>query len=91
MITEFIFCCALPGAGKSTYIESHYDDSYDIVSADEIKKTLPGYDPENPEAVHEESVQLARKVIFDMCKDTHDHKVILDGGGINNHYNVSII
>lgn len=91
MITEFIFCCALPGAGKSTYIESHYDDSYDIVSADEIKETLPGYDPENPEAVHEESVQRARKVIFDMCKDTHDHKVILDGGGINNHYNVSII
>lgn len=81
----------LPGAGKSTYLKSHYDDSYDVVSADEIKKTLPGYDPENPEIVHEESVQLARKVIFDMCESPDERKVILDGGGINSHYNVSII
>lgn len=91
MITEFIFCCALPGAGKSTYIEKHYGDDYEIVSADEIKKTLPGYTPQNPEVVHEQSVQLARERIFEMCRDSNHHKVILDGGGINNHYNVSII
>ena len=92
MITEFIFCCALPGAGKSTYLKSHYDNTYDIVSADEIKKILPGYDPENPEAVHEESVQRARSAIFAMCETPlGEFKVILDGGGINNHYNVSII
>lgn len=91
MITEFVFCCALPGAGKSTYISQHYDDSYIIVSADEIKKELWGYDPEHPELVHEESVQAARERIFELCNDSEEHKVILDGGGINNHYNVSII
>lgn len=91
MITEFIFCCALPGAGKSTYIEKHYRGSHEIVSADEIKKTLPGYTPQNPEVVHEQSVQLARERIFEMCRDSESHKVVLDGGGINNHYNVSII
>lgn len=91
MITEFIFCCALPGAGKSTYLKEHYDNSYSVVSADEIKKTLSGYDPENPESVHEQSVQLARNTIFIMCESVSKYKVILDGGGINNHYNVSII
>lgn len=91
MISEFVFCCALPGAGKTTYLEQHYDDSYTVISADEIKKALPGYDQEKPELVHEESVQAARKGIFDLCDCAESYKVILDGGGINNHYNVSII
>lgn len=91
MITEFIFCCALPGAGKSTYIANHYDKSYIVVSADEIKKVLPGYDPENPQTVHETSVYIAKCTVVDLCNDKVEHKVILDGGGINNHYNVSII
>lgn len=90
MINNFVFCCALPGAGKSTYIKDNFKD-YIVVSADEIKKTYPDYDPKHPEIVHERSVQDAKQYIFDMCNSNKSYKVVLDGGGINNHYNVSII
>lgn len=63
-----------------------------IMSADEIKHVLPGYTPEHPEVVHEESVQLARKMIYEiMDSPAISCDLILDGGGINNRYNLSII
>lgn len=118
MVREFVFCVGLPGCGKSTYIESNYEDvihvcskayaaerSIDeyinmyvqsgnvIISADEIKEYLGGYYPEHPEFVHEESVKAARQHIYNIvtnCKN-FDGRIILDGGGINNHYNLAII
>lgn len=68
-------------------------DSFIIISADEIKEHLSGYNPDNvPDYVHEDSVQLARQYIFELCDDPdNSYKVLLDGGGINGHYNLSII
>lgn len=64
---------------------------YNIISADFLKAFIKDYDPEHPELVHEDSVQLARDYIKDICNSEHMFNVILDGGGINNHYNLSII
>lgn len=63
-----------------------------VVSADAIKHSLEGYSDEHPEEVHEESVKRAKTLIELMCdsKDMYEC-VILDGGGINNHYNTDII
>ncbi len=63
-----------------------------VISADEIKPLLKGYTDEHPEVVHEESVQITRKIIFAIADSSKINcNVILDGGGINNHYNLSII
>ena len=68
------------------------DNSTWIISADEIKPMLEGYTDEHPEVVHEDSVQLARRMIFEIAKSKNlNVNIILDGGGINNHYNLSII
>lgn len=69
------------------------DNKYIIISADSIKEHITGYNPNNvtPE-VHEDSVQMAKKWIFELAEDTEkSYNVILDGGGINGHYNMSII
>ena len=76
------------------YIKSiNTGDNFIVISADEIKEYLAGYNPENvPDYVHEDSVQLARQYIFELCEDPdNSYKVLLDGGGINGHYNLSII
>lgn len=126
MISNYIQCLGLPGCGKSTYMNKHYnayynvcsrymkgssiknfsewlqtyhvinyefnEDKYIIISADIIKEHISGYDPDTPEYVHEDSVQIARQMIYDLAEDPYiQYKVILDGGGINNHYNMSII
>lgn len=68
------------------------DNSIWVISADEIKPMLDGYTDEHPEVVHEESVQLARRLIFKIADSKKlNINIILDGGGINNHYNLSII
>ena len=48
----------LQGAGKSTILEHATNGraGFQTVDADEIKKTLPGYDPKNPSLVHQQSV-----------------------------------
>ena len=147
MINQFVFACALPCAGKSTYFNEKYPNAIHIVnecgyadesgeahrkmltedkgcitdhesndkvtlnimkyikkflekkghqtlimSADEIKHVLDGYTPEHPEIVHEQSVQIARSLIYAIADEPGiDCDLILDGGGINNRYNLSII
>jgi 5'(3')-deoxyribonucleotidase/predicted kinase len=67
------------------------DNTY-VISADEIKEGLKGFSNEHPESVHEASVQMARKIICDLAENkTFSANVLLDGGGINNHYNLEII
>lgn len=68
-----------------------YEGKYMLVSADSIKSNLDGYSNEHPENVHELSVKLARQYIYSLIDNDFDGSVILDGGGINNHYNQAII
>ena len=149
MIREFQFTLALPGAGKTTYLEKNFQNIlnlYDdigtggeeeqnfynwcdgyynqfyqadkiykyiksiksttsisslfnkvkkdaiIVSADDIKVYLEGYDSIHPENVHEKSVDIARMMVQSMAESEKDFGlVVMDGGGINNHYTSGII
>ncbi len=75
------------------YINLYIKSGNVIISADEIKEYLDGYHPEHPEFVHEESVRVAKQHIYNIvnnCKN-FDGRIILDGGGINGHYNLEII
>lgn len=57
---EAVFLIGPPAAGKSTTRQKLYPE-YIVIDPDEIKKTLPGYDPKNPSKVHTLSKILARK------------------------------
>lgn len=52
-----------------------------IISADEIKKTLHGYDPEHSDVLHRESARLADKKYEDALKKRKEKTVILMSGG----------
>lgn len=52
-----------------------------IIAADEIKKTLPGYTPENSEAFHRESAILADKAFEQALKERPEKTVVLMAGG----------
>lgn len=63
-----------------------------VVSADDIKEELYGYNMTNPQPVHEESVQLARQLVYLFAKSrVMDVTVLMDGGAINNNYTMDII
>jgi predicted kinase len=57
---QAIVMAGLPASGKSTLRKNitNGDTGWDTVDADEIKKTIPGYDPKNPGAVHGQSMDL---------------------------------
>lgn len=73
----------LPGSGKTTYIEEHYTGQ-NIISADNIKPTLPGWDEKNPSVVHQESVRLAKELVLKAIHDKVDF--VFDSGSINSKY-----
>lgn len=52
-----------------------------IVSADEIKKEIPGYDPDRSELVHTQSARLADQEFESSLADSRITKVILLCGG----------
>lgn len=52
-----------------------------IISADEIKKRLPGYDPENAGELHSESAKLADQEYYTALQHRSEPKVILFAGG----------
>ncbi len=52
-----------------------------IISADDIKKTLHGYDPEHSDVLHHESARLADKKYEDALKKRKEKTVILMSGG----------
>jgi len=52
-----------------------------IISADEIKKTLQGYDPERSEEFHSASAKLADKAFAQAVKERSEETVILMCGG----------
>lgn len=52
-----------------------------IIAADEIKKTLPGYTPDQAEGFHETSAKLADKAYARALKERSEDAVILMSGG----------
>ena len=52
-----------------------------IVSADEIKKTLSGYSPDNAESFHRKSAQAADKEFGRVLKTRPEAKVVIMAGG----------
>jgi len=64
-MNKMIIMAGLPGAGKS-YIRKKLFRDYYVVDCDELKKTLPNYDPENPRALHDES-KLLEKYEISKC------------------------
>src|SRR5580698_6696468 len=52
-----------------------------IISADELKKTLPGYSPDKAEVFHRESAKLADKQYEQAMKERPEPFVILMAGG----------
>lgn len=79
--------------GIAEYCTTHImPDEYVVIAADDIKEFLEGYSSDHPESVHEDSVQLARNYVFQLISsNTFVGKIIMDGGGLNNHYTLSII
>ena len=87
-MVNIVFMFGLPGSGKSTWIENNLPGNI-VVSADEIKLNLGGYNPKNPEKVHQESVALARDKAISLAIEGRGF--IFDGGGINRKYNKDLI
>jgi len=52
-----------------------------IISADEIKKTMPGYDASKSESFHSESAKLADKQYAAALKERSEQAIILMAGG----------
>lgn len=52
-----------------------------IISSDEIKKELPGYDPNDAGALHEESTRIADERLAEAIKTRAEKTVILMSGG----------
>jgi hypothetical protein len=52
-----------------------------IISADELKETLPGYDPKKSEEFHHESAKLADKAYMAAIKSRTETDVVLLSGG----------
>lgn len=52
-----------------------------IISADDIKKSLPGYDPDHSDILHRESAKLADKKFQNALKNRQEDTVILMSGG----------
>lgn len=93
-INDFSFAeCYKTHTPLDEYCASHINpENYVVIAADDIKEFLDGYSTEFPESVHEDSVQLARNYVFQLISSSvFTGKVIMDGGGLNNHYTLSII
>ena len=94
-MNEAIFMLGLPGSGKSTFINEFLKlhPEYKVVSADEIRLKHPDYNPADPEAIHEECINMAEQTMYALSGEFGGSPVdlIMDGGGINNSYTPRII
>ena len=77
---EMVFTMGLPAAGKSTYVERALAATHNVIDPDEVKKTLPGYDPKNPMTTHAESKAITDRMFADAL-DSGDGLHVVDGTG----------
>lgn len=85
---KLIIMAGLPGSGKS-YIRNKMFNEFAYVDCDELKKTIKGYDPKNPGAVHAESKILEKQEIY--TKMTNGESFVYDTTGTNSDRVVSMI
>lgn len=77
-----VLTMGLPGAGKSTVLETKYNlNNFTVVDPDEIKKSHPEYDVKELSVCHEWSKQEAELRIAKVIRDQEN--VIIDGTGTN--------
>lgn len=62
MDKKLVIMAGLPGSGKSYVRKTVYKDM-EVIDCDEIKKTLPGYNPKDPDGVHAQSKVLEAQEI----------------------------
>jgi len=92
-----IFMLGLPGSGKSNWLTKFISNNpgYTVISADEYRLKHPNYNPNDPEAIHEECVAWAESEMYRYGSGQYTvierPKLIMDGGGINNSYTERII
>ena len=96
-----IFTLGLPNSGKTTWADENINTTrptiprsegeyYTKVSADNIKKTHPHYNPNDVTvAVHEWSVENAEIAIGILCQQ--EENIFVDSGSINNRYTIRIM
>ena len=78
---QIILTAGLPGSGKTTTLKKSEYKDFPIVDPDEVKKTLPGYDPKNPHLVHTESLKRARETHLMFL--AMGSSFVVDGTGTN--------
>jgi predicted kinase len=67
---KLIIMAGLPASGKSTYRMNHKDiKNLAVVDSDEIKKTLEGYDPKDPQMVHAQSKMIEKAKLYNYLSD----------------------
>jgi predicted kinase len=87
---DAILMFGLPAAGKTSYIYDNYLlNNHTLVCADTIKEGLPHYDKNKAHLVHQESVELAEKEVYNLAD--MGTNILMDGGGINNRYTLRIV
>jgi predicted kinase len=88
-----ILTFGLPGAGKSTWIDTYIDEQdpqrWEVVSADQHKELLVSCGTHSYFKAHEESVIWAEKHVKELSEV--DKNIIMDTGGINSNYTQRII
>lgn len=87
-MAKFVCTFGLPASGKSTYLQEHYPEEC-IISADEIKKSYPGYTDEKHGEFYKQAVQDAKEQVFAALRDGH-RLIVFDTGSINNKYSLEI-
>lgn len=60
---RLVIMAGLPGSGKSFIRSQRYAD-LEVIDCDEIKKTIPSYDPKNPTTTHSQSKVLEQQAIY---------------------------
>jgi predicted kinase len=87
-MAKFVCTFGLPAAGKSTWLQEHYDEEY-IISADKIKESYPGYTHEKHGEFYKHAVQEAKERVLGALKDGRK-LIVFDAGSINNKYSLEI-
>lgn len=86
-----IITFGLPGSGKSTYLSNSFifNDFFNCISADEIKKELEGYTDENYTAFYKQAVRIAEERVYAQIYTSTPF--VFDTGSINSNYSKRIL